>query len=168
MEHTELIGKKLTRILPAMYGCAFFLWGKDIGVIRVHRGYYIWRLCHNGEILISSANFYALLSDDEDCGFWPMDGEGRNIYYYDQYMRIMSQNLKRHLEAKLQVANDLMNGVTVAACQSDDMHNLVVNFSNGAILEVFALMDEKDGDASRYKMICLYDKITEEERVLLL
>ena len=59
-----------------------------------------------------------------------------------------------------------MNGVTVAACQSDDMHNLVVNFSNGAILEVFALMDEKDGDASRYKMICLYDKITEEERVL--
>lgn len=166
MNYNELIGKKVSQIYisSGLFGCALFLHGGDI---RIQRGYYSWRFCYNGNIIMSSADLHALCADQESADFWPMDCEEPDTIDYEEYMEFMFDQLYKHVKAKQDTVNQTLEGTVITACKANAQHDLVINFSNGAVLEVFALMNITDGDDDECNIINIYDEESDSEKTLL-
>lgn len=166
MEYSGLVGQKVSQIYisSGLFGCAFFLQGGDI---RIQRGYYAWRLCYEGKIVMSSADLYALVADQETADFWPMDCEEPDTIDYEEYTEFMFEQLYKHVKEKQDAVNNVLAGTTIVTCKANTQHDLLINFSNGAVFEVFALTNIKDGDNTECNIINIYDKESNTEQVFL-
>lgn len=176
MNYNELIGKKVSQIfIPSgLFDCSLFLQGGNIH-IQIKRGYYSWRLRYNGDIIISSADLCALFGDQESADYWPMDCETLDTtdceepdtIDYEEYMEFMFDQLYNHKKEKQDAANKILAEATIAAFKTTPQHDLTIDFSNGAVLEVFALMNIKDGNDCECNIINICDEEFDNEQTLL-
>ncbi len=160
MAYKVIIGKTVDEVhmYPTEYGCTIFLSGGDI---QIKRGYYSWRLCHEGQIIMASADLFALVPNLETTDFWPIACEEPDTIEYEEYQEYMFEQLEEHWKSKMQAASGLLEGKTITDCKVNAMHDLTICFSNGAVLEVTALMNINKDDKEKCNSIAIYETDSE-------
>ena len=118
----------------------------------IRPGYYSWRLSYNKKIVMTSSDLYVQYTDPEWISFQPTEydqSEESEEIDFDDYTTALFKALDNHIDEKVAVANKVLENVAVSAFEVNDLHDLTITFSNGALLQVHAVINiDEAGDHS--------------------
>ncbi len=144
----------------------FFTDGSDM---RIRHGNYTWRVIQNGDIIMSSADIFAQFADSETAAFWPMQEKADpDTVDFDEYMEEMFDALENHKDNKSKICKNLLEGTTVASFKVCKNHDISVSFSNGATLEVFAMIEHNFNCQNECNILNLFLGERKKDTVIIL
>ena len=70
---------------------------------------------------------------------------------FDDYTTELFEALDAHIDEKVAAANNVLENTAVSAFEANDLHDLTITFSNGALLQVHAVtnIDETSDKSMR-------------------
>lgn len=115
--------------------------------LNIRTGYYNWRLSYNNKIIMTSSDLYVQYTDPEWINFQPTEydqSEDAEEIDFDDYTTELFEALDAHIDKKVASANNILENTTVSAFKVNDLHDLTITFSNGALLQVHAVTNIDD------------------------
>lgn len=115
--------------------------------LNIRSGYYSWRLSHNNKIIMASSDLYVQYTDPEWINFQPTEydqSEDSEEIDFDDYATGLFEVLDVHIDEKVAAANHILENAAIAAFEVNNLHDLTITFSNGALLQVHAVTNIDD------------------------
>ena len=144
----------------------FFADGSDM---RIRSGNYSWRICKDGDIIMSSADCFAQFVDSETAVFWPMqDEEESDNIDFDEYMEENFDKLEHHMDIKVNKSKEILEGSSIVSMVIEKSHDILVAFSNGITLEVFQMIHHDLSNPNECNIINLASDKREKDTIIIL
>ena len=124
--------------------------------LNIRTGYYSWRLSYNNKVIMASSDLYVQYTDPEWINFQPTKYdqlEEAEEIDFDDYTTGLFEALDAHIDEKISAANHILENAAVSAFEVNNLHDLTITFSNGALLQVHAVINV---DEANDKSMCNY------------
>ena len=135
-QFADMIGKEVLLFVANNRGIDLFLTGDT--TVRIHNGYYAWRIVKDGEIVITSADMFMLCSSENMIDFLPFEYE-ESFLLDEENAELIFEQLETYTDRKSETAKGLLEGSRITAFEVNEMHDVTIKFSKGIVFNIYLL-----------------------------